>query len=64
MASTEEIGSFKRNWMNMINRYVSIKDRKGFFVAIKETLWYLCFWTIWKIFHSKRITLKQYLDDK
>jgi len=64
MASTKEIGSFKRNWMNMTNRYVSIKDRKRPSVAIKETLWYLCFWIIWKIFHSKRITLKQYLDDK
>jgi GT2 family glycosyltransferase len=64
MASTEHIGSFKRNWMNMRNRYVSIKDRKGLSVAIKETVWYLCSWMIWKIFHSKKITLKQYLDDK
>jgi GT2 family glycosyltransferase len=64
MASTENIGSFKRNWMNMRNRYVSIKDRKGLSVAIKETVWYLCSWMIWKIFHSKKITLKQYLDDK
>lgn len=64
MASTEGIGSFKRNKMNMVNRYVSIKDRKGLSMAIKETLWYLYFWLIWKILHSKNITLKQYLDDK
>ena len=64
MASTKSIGSFKRNWMNMQNRYVSIKDRKGLSVAIKETVWYLCSWIIWKILHSKNITLKQYLDDK
>ncbi len=64
MASTEDIGSFKRNWMNMCNRYVSIKDRKGLSVAIKETVWYLCSWMMWKILHSKNITLKQYLDDK
>jgi GT2 family glycosyltransferase len=64
MASTENIGSVKRNWMNMTNRYVSIKDRKGLSVAIKETVWYLCFWIVWKTFHSKKISLKTYLDDK
>jgi len=64
MASTESIGSFKRNWMNMRNRYVSIKYRKGFSVAMKETIWYLYSWLVWKIFHSKKITLKTYLDDK
>jgi len=64
MASTESIGSFKRNWMNMKNRYVSIKYRKGFSVAMKETIWYLYSWLVWKIFHSKKITLKTYLDDK
>jgi GT2 family glycosyltransferase len=64
MASTEDIGSFKRNWMNMCNRYVSIKDRKSLSVALKETVWYLCSWIVWKIFHSKKITLKTYLDDK
>jgi len=64
MASTEDIGSFKRNWMNMRNRYVSIKDRKGLLFAVKETVWYLCSWIVWKIFHSKKISLKTYLDDK
>jgi GT2 family glycosyltransferase len=64
MASTENIGSFKRNWMNMCNRYVSIKDRKGLLLAVKETVWYLSSWMTWKTFHSKKITLKQYLDDK
>lgn len=64
MASTESIGSFRRNWMNTKNRYVSIKHRKGFFVAIWETLWYLCSWILWKLFHSKSITLKEYLDGK
>jgi len=64
MASTKNLGSFKRNWMNMRNRYVSIKGRFGFFMAMKETLWYLCSWIRWKIFHSKSITLKEYLDDK
>lgn len=64
MASTKDLGSFKRNWMNMVNRYVSINDRFGFSVAMKETLWYLFSWGVWKIFHSKSITLKEYLDDK
>jgi hypothetical protein len=48
----------------MKNRYVSIKGRLGFIVAIKETVWYLYNWIIWKLFHSKRLTLKEYLDDK
>jgi GT2 family glycosyltransferase len=64
MATTDNLGSFKRNRMNMRNRYVSIKDRLGFFVAIKETVWYLYNWIIWKVFHSGRLTLKEYLDDK
>ena len=64
MASTKNLGSFKRNWMNMTNRYVSIKGRVGFFMAMKETLWYLCSWMRWKLFHSKSITLKEYLDGK
>lgn len=64
MASTGNLGSFKRNWMNMKNRYVSIMGRLGFFMAIKETLWYLYNWTTWKIFHSQRLTLREYLNDK
>ncbi len=64
MASTKNLGSFKRNWMNMKNRYVSIKDRVGFFMAMKETLWYLFSWGVWKLVHSKSITLKEYLDAK
>lgn len=64
MASTKNLGSLKRNWMNMGNRYVSIKGRFGFFMAIKETLWYLFSWGVWKVFYSNRITLKEYLDDK
>jgi hypothetical protein len=64
MASTESLGSFRRNWMNMQNRYVSINDRFGFFIAIKETLWYLFSWGVWKLFHAKSITLKEYLDGK
>jgi len=64
MASTKNLSSFKRNWMNMKNRCVSIKGRLGIFIAIKETVWYLYYWLIWKLSYSKKITLKQYLDDK
>jgi len=64
MASSNSLGSFKRNMMSMRNRYTSIKDRLGCFVAMKETKWYLYSWLVWKIFYSKKITLKQYLDDK
>jgi GT2 family glycosyltransferase len=64
MASSSNLGSFKRNRMNMRNRYISIRDRLGFFMAIKEIVWYLYNWIVWKIFHSGRLTLKEYLDDK
>ncbi|NLZ24534.1 glycosyltransferase family 2 protein [Candidatus Dojkabacteria bacterium] len=64
MASTEGMGSYRRNRMNIFNRYVSIRDRLGLFIAIRETLWYLYSWIVWKILYSKNITLKQYLDDK
>jgi GT2 family glycosyltransferase len=64
MASTKNIGSFKRNLMNMKNRYTSIKYRLGFVMALKETIWYLCSWIAWKLFYSRKITLKQYIDGK
>lgn len=64
MASTKDMGSFKRNRMNMINRYTSIKDRMGSVMALKETMWYLCSWIVWKLVHSKNITLKEYINDK
>ncbi len=64
MASTKDMGSFKRNRMNMVNRYTSIKDRVGSVMALKETMWYLCSWIVWKLVHSKNITLKEYINDK
>ena len=64
MASTKDMGSFKRNSMNMKNRYISIKYRLGIVMALKQTIWYLCSWIVWKLFKSKNITLKQYLDGK
>ena len=64
MASTKDMGSFKRNRMNMINRYVSIKGRVGSVMALKETIWYLCSWITWKLFHSKKTTLKEYINDR
>ena len=64
MASTKSLGSFKRNWMSMKNRFISIRHRLGLSVAIKETIWYLYSWIVWKIFYSKKITLKEYINDK
>ena len=64
MASTKDMRSFKRNRMNMINRYVSIKRRIGSVMALKETIWYLCSWITWKLFHSKKTTLKEYINDR
>jgi GT2 family glycosyltransferase len=64
MATTESLGNFKRNWMNMKNRSISIKRRLGPFIALRETIWYLYSWSVWKTFSSKNITLKENLDDK
>lgn len=64
MASSKKLGMRKRNIMNMQNRFRSIKSRKGFWVAIKETIWYLFNWTLWKMIYSKKFTLKEFLQDR
>jgi hypothetical protein len=64
MASSKKISVRKRNVMNMMNRFESIKTRKGLLVAIKETIWYLFNWIVWKMIYSKKLTLKKYLKDK
>lgn len=64
MASSKKLGMRKRNIMNMQNRFRSIKSRKGFWVAIRETIWYLFNWTLWKMIYSKKFTLKEFLQDR
>ena len=64
MASSKDLGKRKRNIMNMQNRFRSIWSRKGFWVAIKETIWYLFNWLMWKMIYSKRVTLKEFLKEK
>ena len=64
MASSKKLGVRKRNIMNMQNRFRSIWSRKGLWVAIKETIWYLLNWLIWKMIYSRRITLKEFLQKK
>ena len=64
MASSKKLTMRKRNIMNMKNRYISIKSRLGVWVAIKETIWYLFNWLIWKMIYSKRVTLKEFLKGK
>ena len=64
MASSKKLGMRRRNIMNMQNRFRSLKSRKGLWVAIKETIWYLYNWTLWKMIYSKKITLKEYLKSK
>ncbi len=64
MASSKKLGMRKRNIMNMCNRYRSLKRRKGVWVAIRETIWYLSNWLTWKLIYSKKITLKEYLKSK
>lgn len=64
MASSKKLGMRKRNIMNMQNRFRSIISRKGFWVAIRETIWYLFNWAIWKMIYSNKLTLKEFLKDK
>lgn len=64
MASSKKLGVRKRNIMNMQNRFRSIWSRKGLWVAIKETIWYLFNWLMWKMIYSKRVTLKEFLKGK
>jgi len=64
MGSTSNMGSFKRNYMSMKNRYISIGSRLGFLVGLTETLWYTFHWVVWKLIYSKKITLRKYLERK
>lgn len=64
MASSKSLGMRKRNVMSMRNRYISIKSRLGLGIAIKETIWYLFNWLVWKLIYSKSITLKEFLEKK
>jgi len=61
MGSTSVLGSFKRNYMSMKNRYISIGSRLGFLVGLTETIWYIFSWFVWKLLHSKGISLKEFL---
>ncbi|MGI6443870.1 MAG: glycosyltransferase family 2 protein [Candidatus Dojkabacteria bacterium] len=64
MASSKSLGTRKRNIMNMQNRFRSVQSRKGLWMAIKETIWYLFNWLVWKMIYSKRTTLKEFLKGK
>ncbi|HHX99246.1 TPA: glycosyltransferase family 2 protein [Candidatus Dojkabacteria bacterium] len=64
MASSKSLGTRKRNIMNMQNRFRSIQSRKGIWVAIREVIWYLFNWLVWKMIYSRRITLKEFLKEK
>jgi len=64
MGSTGNMGSFKRNYMSMKNRYISIGSRLGFLVGLTETIWYVFHWLVWKLIYSKSITLRKYLEGK
>lgn len=64
MASSKSLGVRKRNIMNMMNRFESLKVRKGTLVAVKETMWFLFHWFVWKIVFAKKMNLKEYLLEK
>lgn len=64
MASSKSLGTRKRNIMNMQNRFRSIQSRKGLWLAIREVIWYLFNWLVWKMIYSRRITLKEFLKEK
>ncbi len=61
MASSRKLSVRRRNIMNMCNRFRSMKGRLGLGVAIRETIWYLGNWFIWKMLYSNEITLLQFL---
>lgn len=61
MASSQDLGSFRRNLMSMCNRYVSIVKRKGFLIGLRETIWYIFNWFIWKIFYNNKFLFKEFL---
>lgn len=62
MGSSGSIGSFKRNFMNMRNRYISIGSRLGFLVGLTETVWYIFHYFVWKVIYSKKKSLREYLE--
>ncbi len=61
MASSKKLSVRKRNIMNARNRFFSIKSRLGLWVAIRETIWYLFNWSIWKVVFSRKMNLKDFL---
>lgn len=64
MASSKSLGARKRNIMNVMNRFESLRSRKGIWVAVKETVWFLFHWLVWKIVFSKEMNLKEYFLKK
>jgi len=64
MASSKKLGVRRRNIMNAKNRFFSIKSRLGLWVAIRETIWYLFNWSIWKVVFSKKMNLKEFLKTR
>ncbi len=64
MASSKKLSVRKRNIMNAKNRFFSIKSRLGLWVAIRETIWYLFNWSIWKLVFSKKMNLKEFLKTR
>lgn len=61
MASSKKLSVRKRNIMNARNRFFSIRSRLGLWVAIRETIWYLFNWSIWKVVFSRKMNLKDFL---
>ena len=64
MASSKKLSVRKRNIMNAKNKFFSIKSRLGLWVAIRETIWYLFNWSIWKLVFSKKMNLKEFLKTR
>ena len=64
MASSKKLSVRKRNILNMRNRFISIKSRLGVWVAVRETIWYLFNWLVWKMIYSKKMNLKEFLKTR
>ena len=61
MASSKKLTMRKRNIMSMKNKFISIKSRLELWVAVRETIWYLFNWLVWKMIYSRRMSLKEFL---
>lgn len=60
MGTSSKWKSFRRNVLSLKHRYLSVAKRKGFLVALIQLKIWLFLYFIWKVFYSKRNTLREF----